>query len=173
MILKLIHHSETFPLDLPANKGFDLTEIKAILQRLEQFGVSREIINTTTLSDKELSNLYIEAVLPAVYKKYPVRQVFGSKRNSGFLFGKGVPALLVSEPGQQYPTDVYPHRNGDGVVTIRAFLEDLLKKMEKTPITAEPREIREALVRRMDRLRRKIGPIGAPVAELTREGRRR
>lgn len=173
MIVKLIHHLEMPPLDLEVNRGFDLNEIRAVFQRLEEMGVSSEIIDTSTWSEKELSNLYIEAVLPAVYKKYHVRQVFGSKRNSGFLFGKGVPALLVYEPGKQYPSDIYPHRNGGRIVTIKAFIEELLKKMGKAPLSAEKREANKALVGRMDRLREKIGPIGVPVSELIREGRRR
>jgi len=173
MFLKLIHDSAMLPLDLEANKEFDLTETKATLQRLKELGASYEITNTTTLSEEELSNLYVEAIGPSVFKRYHVRQVFGSKRHSGSLFGKGVPALLVYEPGKQYPSDVYPHRNGDRLVTIRAFLEDLLKKTEKAPMTAERREANRALVERMDRLREKIGPIGVPVSELIREGRRR
>jgi hypothetical protein len=173
MILRLIHHSETLPLDLQANNGFDLTEIKAALERLEELGISSEIVDISTMSEEKLSNLYSEAVLPAVFKKYHVRQVFGSKRNSGFLFGRGVPALVVYEPGNKYPSDVYPHRNGDRLVTIRSFLEDLLKKTAKGPMTAERRETNRALVERMDRLREKIGPIGVPVSELIREGRRR
>ena len=173
MILKLIHHSQTLPSNVPANEGFDLSEIKALLQQLETLGISWEAIETSTMSGEELSNLYTEAIGPAVYKKYHLRQVFGSKRHSGFLFGKGVPALLVYEPGKQDPSDVYPHRAGNRIVTIRAFLEDLLKKIERAPMTGERREANKALVERMDRLREKIGPLGVPVTELIREGRRR
>ena len=119
MILKLIHHSKILPIEDDANKGFDLADIKATLQRLRQLGVSAETIEISTMAEEKLSNLYSEATLPAVFKKYHVRQVFGSKRNSGFRFGKQVPALLVYEPGNKYPSDVYPHRNGDRIVTIR------------------------------------------------------
>lgn len=173
MNLKLIHHSQTLPLNLPSNEGFDLNEIKSFLQQLENLGVSWEAIETSTMSGEELSNLYIEAIGPAVYKKYHVRQVFGSKRHSGFLFGKQVPALLVYEPGEEYPSDVYPHRAGNRIVTIRTFLENLLKKLERAPMTVKRLEVNKALVERMDRLREKIGPIGVPVSELIREGRRR
>ncbi len=173
MNLKLIHHTGVPPLDFWANEGFDLAEVKTILQQLEEMGVSSKIINVSGMSEKELSDLYIEAIGPAVYKKYHVRQVFGSKRHSGYLFGKGVPALLVYEPGKHYPSDVYPHRMGNRIVTIRAFLEGLLKKLERAPMTGERRGANKALVERMDRLREKIGPIGVPVALLIREGRRR
>lgn len=173
MILKLIHRSETQPLASPDNEGFDLRAIQGILQRLEARGVAWEIVDTARISDKELTNLYIEAITPTAYRKYRVRQVFGSKRHAGFLFGRGVPALLVYEPGNSYPIDVYPHRCGTRTVTISAFLEDLLKTLERAPAAAENRKPDYALVERMDRLREKIGPIGGHVPELIREGRRR
>lgn len=173
VILTLIHHSQTQPLASPDNESFDLRAIQAILRRLERLGVVWEIVDTMTISDEELTNLYIEATLPTARTKYRVRQVFGSKRHAGFLFGRGVPALLVYEPGKSYPVDVYPHRRGTRTVTIRAFLEDLLKTLEKTLAAAESRKPDHNLVERMDRLRQKIGPIGVHVPGLIREGRRR
>jgi len=173
MILKLIYHSRTFPLDSLENEGFDLPKIKGLLERLENSGVAWVAIDSLGMSAEELSDLYFECVGAAVYQKYPVRQVFGSKRHSGFLFGKGVPALLAYEPGKEHPSDVYPHRAGDSTVTIRRFLEDLLKKRERTEMKGESRKASKVLVEQMDQLREKIGPIGVPVAELIREGRRR
>ncbi len=173
MILKLISHSQIQPLSSPENEGFDLSEIKTILQQLEELGLSGEIIDSMTNSDEELTDLYLEATLPTARKKYQVRQVFGSKRHAGYLFGKEVPALLVYEPGKQYPVDLYPHRSGNRTVTIRGFLEGLLKRLKKAPLTVENRQANKGLVERMDRLREKIGPIGVRVVELIREGRRR
>ena len=173
VILTLIHHSQTQPLASPDNESFDLRAIQAILRRLEGLGVVWEIVDTMTISDEELTNLYIEATLPTARTKYRVRQVFGSKRHAGFLFGRGVPALLVYELGKSSPVDVYPHRRGTRTVTIRAFLEDLLKTLEKAPAAAESRKPDHTLVERMDRLRQKIGPIGVHVPGLIREGRRR
>lgn len=173
MNLRLIYHPQMLPLDDQANEGFVLSEITTLLKELEKLGVSWEAIETDAMPEEELSNLYIEAIGPAVYKKYHVRQVFGSKKHSASLFGKGVPALVVYEPGRQYPSDVYPHRAGDRMVTIRAFLEDLLNKLEKAPMTERRREASNALAQRMDRLREKIGPIDVPVAQLIREGRRK
>jgi len=172
MRLKLIYGSQMLLSEHPPNRGFSPSEIKELLQRLEELGVSWEAVETSTMSDEELLKLYSEAIIPAVYHKYRIRQVFGSKRNSRFLFGRGVPALVVYHPGQEHASHVYPHRAEDGIVTIRAFLEDLIKRLKRTPMTAERREAK-ALVDRMDRLRKKIGPIGVPVAELIREGRRR
>lgn len=173
MFLKLIHHSGTVPFDSAENEGLELLKIQGLLERLEKLGVVWETIDTAPMSADQLSDLYIESILPAVYRKYHVRQVFGSKRHSGSFFGKGVPALLVYEPGGRYPSDVYPHRAGDHIVTIRAFLEDLLKKLEETAMKGERGKPNKLLVTRMDRLREKIGPIGVPIAELIREGRRR
>jgi hypothetical protein len=59
------------------------------------------------------------------------------------------------------------------MVTIRAFLENLLKKLEETAMKAKRRKADKLLVAQMDRLREKIGPIGVPAGELIREGRRR
>src|SRR3989304_1483507 len=173
MTLKLICHSRTPPLALPENEGFDLGEIRGIFRRLESLGVPWEIVDTLRMPDQQLADLYLEATFPTARRKYRVRQVFGSKRHAGFLFGRGVPALLVYEPGKSYPVDVYPHRRGTRTVTIRAFLEDLLKTLEKAPAAAESRKPDHTLVERMDRLRQKIGPIGVHVPGLIREGRRR
>ena len=174
MNLRLIHHPRVLPFEsLPANEGFDISKIKALLQQLEKLGVSWEAVETSTLSDEELLELYSEAIIPAVHHRYRIRQVFGSKRNSGSNFGKGIPALVVYEPGQRHPSHVYPHRAEERIVTIMAFLQDLMKKMKRAPTTVEDREPKIALVKRMDRLRKEIGPIGVRVAELVREGRRR
>jgi len=173
MRLKLAYHSETRPVALPENEGFDLHEIRAILQRLEELGVSSELVDMRTKSDEDPENLYLEATLATARKKYRVRQVFGSKRHAGYLFGRGVPALLVYEPGTPYPVDVYPHRAKSRSVTIRVFLADLLRTLTEVPLTVEGREANRALVERMDRLREKIGPIGVRVVELIREGRRK
>jgi len=171
--LKLIHHSQTPPIASPDNEGFDLREIRTILERLEKLGVSSEIVDTMTTSDEERTDLYLEATLPTARKKYQVRQVYGSKRHAGYLFGKEVPALLVYEPGKPYPVDVYPHRSRGRTIPMRAFLERFVKTLKKAPVVVERRRPDRALVERMDRLREKIGPIGVSVVELVREGRRR
>lgn len=173
MNLKLVHHSQTRPIASPDNEGFDLEAIRGILQQLEESGVSSKIVDVMTWSDGERTDLYLEATVPTALKKYQVRQVFGSKRHAGFLFGREVPALLVYEPGKEHPVDVYPHRAGSRTVTIRAFLENLLRTLKEAHSTVERREADRALVERMDRLREKIGPIGVSVVELIREGRRR
>ena len=169
----MLFRSQTRPIALPDTEGFDLREIRTILERLEKLGVSSELVDTMTMSDEERTDLYLEATLPTARKKYQVRQVFGSKRHAGFLFGREVPALLVYEPGKQYPVDVYPHRSRGRTITIRAFLESLVSTLKKAPVVVERPRRDKALVEQMDRLREKIGPIGVSVVELIREGRRR
>lgn len=169
MRLKLVHHSQTRPIASPENEGFDLREIRTLLERLEKLGVSSEIVDTMTTSDEERTDLYLQATLPTARKKYQVRQVFGSKRHAGYLFGREVPALLIYEPGKPYPVDVYPHRSRGRGATIRAFLESLVNTLKKAPVVVERRRANRALVERMDRLREKIGPIGVRVVELVRE----
>ncbi len=104
--------------------------------------------------------------MPAVWRKYRVRQVFGSKRHPGSLFGKGVPALVVYERADHAPIDVYPHEEDGRLVTIREFLKGLLEGK-----TAHQQAWQAAA--QMDELRARLGPIGFRVSELIREGRRR
>lgn len=173
MVLTLIHHSKVPPLASAENEGFDLGKVQATLRRLEALGVPGDVVDARTMSGEELENLYLEATVPTARRKYQVRQVFGSKRRAGFFFGREVPALLVYESDKRSPVDVVPHRRGTRTVTIRTFLDDLVKTVENTAATPEARKPDDVLVTRMDRLRKKIGPIGVAVAHLVREGRQR
>lgn len=173
MKLRVIHHSLIFPFASEENEGFDLSEVHGILRRLETLGVQWEVTDSRNISEEELGNLYLESTIPTARKKYRVRQVFGSKRRAGGLFGREVPALLVYESGKAYPVDVLPHRRGTRLVTIRAFLDDLFTTVERSGVGVAARSRDENLVSRMDRLRKKIGPIGGSVTELVHEGRRR
>ena len=173
MNLKLIHHGQMPSSNFQANEGFDHAEIEDLLKELEKLGVSWEVIETSRMSNDDLFKLYSDAIVPAVQKKYPIRKIFGTNRNSRVNFGKGVPALLVYEPGSDYPVDVYPHGTGRNIVTIRTFLESLIQQLKRPPMAAKTQAGNMVLVERMDRLREKIGPIGVPVVNLIREGRRR
>lgn len=173
MNVKLIHHEQMLPSDLQVNEGFDHAEIEDLLKELERLGVSWEVIETSRMSDDNLLKLYSEAIVPAVQKKYPIRKIFGTNRISRVNFGKGVPALLVYQSGSDYPVDVYPHGTGRNIVTIRTFLENLIQQLKRPPMAAKSQAGNMVLVKRMDRLREKIGPIGVPIVNLIREGRRR
>ena len=124
MILRLYRSTIHQPLDVASNKGFH--EVMNLLWLLEKKGISNEVIDVDSLSEDDVQKAYLAAVVPSVFKKFRIRQVFGSRRRSGWLFGRGVPALLVYEEGEQRPSDVYPHEEGQGrVKPIREFLYDL------------------------------------------------
>ncbi len=76
-------------------------------------------------SDDEVQAAYIGAIAPSVRKKYPIRQVFGSRRQSGFLFGRGVPALVVQSASGTIAEDVFPHKESERIVTINEALSRL------------------------------------------------
>lgn len=147
-----------------ANSKAQLNEIRSILEELAARGVQLEMVETSTLSNEALMRAYLEAVMPSVWRKYRVRQVFGSKRHPGRFFGKEVPALVIYENG--HPRDIYPHEENGQVISIKAFLESFLRR------SAEPSEALRAAAR-MDERRTRIGPIGIKASELIQEGRRR
>jgi len=108
---------------LECNKGFD-----KVLQRREDFrrrGIDLRVVDTTAMSDHERQTEYIRAVLPSVLKKYRIRQVFGSRRHAGFMFGRGVPALVIQVPSGEMAEDVFPHEESGRIVTIHEFLSRL------------------------------------------------
>jgi hypothetical protein len=108
----------------PQNKG-----IRDVLEHIDDFrigGVSIEKRDTAKMSATELEHAYIRAILPSVYRKYRVRRIFGSNRQAGLLFGRAVPALLISDPTHKTPGDVYPHEQAGRIVTIHEFLTQLI-----------------------------------------------
>lgn len=149
--------------DDPANEGFDPLRIWAFFSRLkEERRVEFKIIDVSNCSAAEIDKAYESAVIASVWNRYRIRKVFGTNSSSASFFGKGIPALLVYE-GER-PVHVFPHEEaGAGLVTIRTYLESLLEGNHKGV----------ELARRMDELRREIGPIGISTSELVREGRRR
>jgi hypothetical protein len=107
---------------IPCNDGID----KA-LERLEELrsrGIDVKVVDTARLSDQEIQANYFRAIQPSVRKKYSVRQIFGSRSRSGWLFGRAVPALLVQEPSGKAVADVFPHKELGRIVTIHDALND-------------------------------------------------
>ena len=103
--------------------------VRDVLERLDDFrkkGLAIEGRNTAKMSATDLEHAYIRAILPSVYRKYRVRRIFGSNRQAGLFFGRGVPALLISDPTHKTPGDVYPHEEAGRIVTIHDFLTELL-----------------------------------------------
>lgn len=120
----VLYHSPAATLgSLECNKGID-----KVLKHLEDFrrqGIDFQVVDTTTMPEHERQTEYIRAVLPSVLKKYRIRQVFGSRRNAGFMFGRGVPALVVYGPSSTVPEDVFPHEESGRMVTINESLSRL------------------------------------------------
>ena len=129
MVLMLYYDSnqQPWPTD-PVNQGFD--QVKKLLTLLQAKGIRCEIIDTAKMTDEEVQSIYIEVSTLASYKKFRVRRVFGSRKLSGYGFGKTVPALLVYGDEGGRPLDVYPHEELTGkTVTI----EDFLRRLEADP----------------------------------------
>lgn len=82
---------------------------------------SVDICNET--KDKRY-DLYSKTWTPSVFKKYRIRKVFGTQRNPGTLFGE-VPALLVYDDSDNFPSDVYPHDKHGKVETIEEYLNSI------------------------------------------------
>jgi hypothetical protein len=126
MEFKLYYSTAIQPFDDDRNEGYD--NVPALLERIENKGVKCSRIDTTQLTEEQLTETYIHSVIgPTQLKKYRVRQVFGSARHSGWLFGKQVPALVVYGSGSQVPEDVFPHAVGGHIVTIIEYLEKLAR----------------------------------------------
>jgi hypothetical protein len=108
--------------DLPCNAGIE--SALAQIEELRRQGTPVEFVDSNRLAPDELQSRYIAAILPSVLKKYRVRQVFGSRRRAGWLFGRGVPALVVLGPSG-VAEDIYPHESGGRFLTILDFCKSL------------------------------------------------
>jgi hypothetical protein len=104
------------------NKGIEA--VPALLRRLRVTGCEVELIDISNLNRVERFNLYSRLTWPAINKRYEVRRMFGTGRNSACWFGFEVPALYVT--GMDPVGDTYPHRKGNRVTTIHSFLTQLL-----------------------------------------------
>lgn len=101
---------------LPSNDG-----IEKALERLEELrtqGNDVQVVDTGHMSEEEIQTKYFRAIQPSVQKKYSVRQIFGSLSRSGWLFGRGVPALVIQDPSGEGVADVFPHNESGRIVTI-------------------------------------------------------
>jgi len=107
--------------ELACNAGID--EALERIENLRRRGLKVRVVDMTQVSEHEIQSVYISATTPpSVMKKYRIRQVFGSRRQSGFLFGRGVPALVVQTPSGEMAEDVFPHEESGRIVTINEFL---------------------------------------------------
>lgn len=105
----------------PQNAGFDPEHILARLRWVEPH--TYEELDADALASEQHSTLYTDA-MQAAGTRYPIRQVFGTRKHSAMsIFGKQIPALLVYKDAT--PVEVFPHPEGDGYVTIRDYVDGL------------------------------------------------
>ncbi len=135
MHFKLYYSSTVKPSDSTANEGFG--EVLELLEKVERKGVTCERVDTSKLTDEETFNAYTRSVIgPTQLKKYKVRQVFGSTRRSGWLFGKGVPSLVVySSRGSEVPDMFFRML----LVVILSQSENILKRRHDDRKAQEPK----------------------------------
>lgn len=81
-------------------------------------------VDTAHMNEDERFAVYLKATTPAMKNKNPIRQVFGSRKQSAFMFGLGIPALLVQTSTGEV-VDVFPHKESERIVTINDFLSSL------------------------------------------------
>ena len=124
MKLEFYYNSEIKPFDEPE---CDNTKVIEACNELNKNGIKCDIIDTAKIAEEQRSKAYIDASMAAVRKGregYKVRQVFGSRKDSGFLFGKRVPALVVRNDNG-HVVDVYPHERYTRKVPINEFLKNV------------------------------------------------
>jgi len=118
MELKYYFNSNMTPIEAPANAGH--SEALKLLNDIEKKGKAKvERIDTVNLSEAELFEIYSQAGKAAVYRGYDIAGLFRGARRRRLWFGSTIPALLVYEEDDSvYPTDTYPHKEGDQMKTI-------------------------------------------------------
>jgi hypothetical protein len=110
------------------NRGIE--EVPALVAQLERRGATVLRVDPSALSAEHRFREYSKATIPAVYKKYEVKRIFGTNRHSACWFGIQVPALVV-KGREDAVGDTYPHRGpGNTVVTIHQFLTAALTAMD-------------------------------------------
>jgi hypothetical protein len=122
--MKLLYYfsSKRQPIAIDRNEGVD--DVPKLLKRLDAKGHRVEMKDTAAMTEQQRNKAYISAIVPAVYRHYELRKMFGSNRISGCFFGAEVPALLVTDGDSV--GDTYPHRKEDRISTIRSFLSELV-----------------------------------------------
>ena len=99
-------------------------DIDVALNRIEELRRQGKV-RVVELNDDEVQTAYLRATTPSVKKKYPIRQVFGSRHHSASMFARGVPALIVQSESGTMAEDIFPHKESQRVVTIHEALSGL------------------------------------------------
>jgi hypothetical protein len=114
--------SQSQPFEIDRNEG--IADVPKLLKRLDAKGLRVEVRDTAAMTEPQRKKAYISAIIPAVYRHYELRKMFGSNRISACWFGAEVPALVVTD--SDAAGDTYPHRKGDRITTIGSYLTGLL-----------------------------------------------
>lgn len=126
MELKYYYSSVIEPFNDDRNGG--IKDVPKLLTQIENEGIKCQRIDTSQLTDEQIYDAYVKSVVgPTQLKKYKVRQVFGSARHSGWLFGRRVPALVVYTVSSTVPEDVFPHSLGGRIMTVKEGLNGLMR----------------------------------------------
>lgn len=133
MMFTLYYDSSVDAFSVPCNKGF-ADSLRTITQLERLSPRTFKVVDVDGISPRELRDAYELAVTASVFKQYRIRQVFGSRRNSGTSFGKGVPALLVRQRGSGIAEEVYPHDAAEGCLTIREAMDDHIARWKSRNI---------------------------------------
>ncbi len=128
-MLKYYFSSDDEPFESPTNDG--IGSVSGLLEGLNEHGVPVDQIDVAKLTERERADAYLDAVGVSVLKKYKIRQVFGSRRLSGTLFGKQVPALILRNLETGHPEAVYPHQEPGECATIAVFLRAYVNQLSK------------------------------------------
>ena len=99
-------------------------DIDAALDRIEDLRRQGKV-RVVKLKEDEIQEVYLRAIAPSVEKKYSIQQVFGNRHHPGFLFGRGVPALIFQSASGITAEDVFPHKESGRIVTIHEALSRL------------------------------------------------
>jgi len=118
---------EAFPED---GANVELHEATDLLDRIDREKIADvQKTDTSSYSREKLYHIYLRAAMAAVRNKYAVRQVFGSRSQSGTLFGRQVPALLIYEvEDSPFPDHLYPHEKNRRMITIADALRALVEE---------------------------------------------
>ena len=105
----------------------DLEEIRSLLGKLKEKGVSVDEVDTAKIPESELKEFYTTSVIvPSIKNRYKISSLFGTRKAAGCFFGRERPGLVVYREGATTPVDVYPHDSDGRRITIADYLSERL-----------------------------------------------
>jgi hypothetical protein len=112
----------------------DIEEIRGLLGKLKEKGISVDFVDTAKIPASELKEFYTTSVIaPSIKKKYKISGLFGTRRAAGCFFGRERPGLVVYRKGTTTPVDVYPHDSNGRRITVADYLKERLRSFQADP----------------------------------------